>query len=300
MATTTRHRGYFDPLVLSKIANMSLRARHVVEGLLSGLHDSPYRGYSVEFAEHREYSPGDEIRRIDWKAYGKFDRYFIKEYEEETNLKAYILLDASASMDYGADGLRKFDDGCYLAASLAYLMLHQGDEVGLVTFNTRMQRYLPPRSGLHHMQAVAHHLEALQPQGETHLDQVLRELAGKTTKRGMLVVISDLFDDPKVIVRALQYFRHRRNEVLVFHVLDKNELEFPFQRLTMFEDMEDAQHRILAEPRAIRTAYMQQLQGFLDEYQRLCRRESIDYNIFPTTTPLDVALTRYLGRRQKK
>jgi uncharacterized protein (DUF58 family) len=298
MPTDASRRGYFDPLVLAKIANMSLRARHVVEGLLSGLHDSPYRGYSVEFAEHREYTPGDEIRHIDWKAYGKFDRYFIKEYEEETNLRAYLLVDASASMDYSSEGLSKFDYSCYLAASLAYLMLHQGDDVGLVTFNAQVQRYIPPRGGMQHMHALASHLEATRPQGETHLDQVLRELAGKLARRGMIVVISDLFDDSEVIMRALRYFRHRRNEVIVFHVLDKNELEFPFQRLTVFEDIEDTAVRVLSDPRVIRAAYLQQMEAFLAEYQRACRREMIDYNLFPTTTPLDVALTRYLARRQ--
>ena len=298
MPPETSRLSYFDPLVLAKIANMSLRARHVVEGLLSGLHDSPYRGYSVEFAEHREYVPGDEIRHIDWKAYGKFDRYFIKEYEEETNLRAYLLVDASASMDYGSEGLSKFDYSCYLAASLAYLMLRQGDDVGLVTFNAQVQRYIPPRGGVQHMRALASHLEATQPQGETHLDQVLRELAGKLTRRGMIIIISDLFDDPEVIMRALRYFRHQRNEVIVFHVLDKNELEFPFQRLTVFEDIEDTAVRVLSDPRAIRAAYLQHMEAFLAEYRRACRREAIDYSLFQTTTPLDVALTRYLARRQ--
>jgi len=298
MPTETTRRGYFDPLVLAKIAHMSLRARHVVEGLLSGLHDSPYRGYSVEFAEHREYVPGDEIRHIDWKAYGKFDRYFIKEYEEETNLRAYLLVDASASMDYGSEGLSKFDYSCYLAASLAYLMLRQGDNVGLVTFGAQVQRYIPPRGGVQHIHALASHLEATRPQGETHLDQVLRELASKLTRRGMIIVISDLFDDPEVIMRTLRYFRHRRNEVMVFHVLDKNELEFPFQRLTVFEDIEDTAVRVLSDPRAIRAAYLQQMELFIAEYRRACRRETIDYSLFPTTTPLDVALTRYLARRQ--
>ncbi|MBM3225539.1 MAG: DUF58 domain-containing protein [Candidatus Tectomicrobia bacterium] len=298
MPPDATRRSYFDPLVLAKIATMSLRARHVVEGLLSGLHDSPYRGYSVEFAEHREYVPGDEIRRIDWKAYGKFNRYFIKEYEEETNLRAYILVDASASMAYGSAELSKFDYSCYLAASLAYLMLHQGDDVGLVTFGAQVQRYIPPRGGVQHMRTLAQQLEATRPEGKTHLDQVLRELAGKLTRRGLIIVISDLFDDPDVVMRALRYFRHRRNEVMVFHVLDKNELEFPFQRLTVFEDIEDAAVRILSEPRTIRAAYVQQLEAFLTEYQRACRRETIDYQLFPTTTPLDVALTRYLARRQ--
>jgi uncharacterized protein (DUF58 family) len=277
---------------------MSLRARYVVEGLLSGLHQSPYRGYSVEFAEHREYAPGDEIRRIDWKAYGKFDRYFVKEYEEETNLRAYLLLDASASMDYGAAGLRKFDYGCYLAVSLAYLMLRQGDDVGLVTFGAQVQRYIPPRSGLKHLQALTSLLESTQPQGETHLDQVLREIAGKIKKRGMIIVMSDLFDAPDRVLHALKYFRHQRNEVMVFHLLDKNELEFPFERLTVFEDIEDINHRVLADPRVIREAYLHQVRAFIEEYRRECRRELIDYNLFPTTTPLDVALTRYLARRQ--
>jgi uncharacterized protein (DUF58 family) len=298
MVTDTRRQSYFDPLVLAKISTMTLRARHVVEGLLSGLHQSPYRGYSVEFAEHREYAPGDEIRRIDWKAFGKFDRYFVKEYEEEINLRAYLLLDASASMDYGSEGIRKFDYGCYLAVSLAYLMLRQGDDVGLITFGAQVQRYIPPRSGLKHMQALTNLLEATQPQGETRLDQVLREIAGKIKKRGMIIVMSDLFDAPEKVLRALQYFRHRRNEVIVFHLLDKNELEFPFDRLTMFEDIEDAASRMLADPRTIREAYLQQLQAFIEDYRQACRRERIDYNLFPTTAPLDVVLTRYLARRQ--
>ena len=291
---------YFDPLVLARIANMSVRARYVVEGLLSGMHKSPYRGHSVEFAEHREYVPGDEIRRIDWKAYGKFDRYFIKEYEEETNLRAYLLLDASASMDYAADEStpRKFDYAATLAASLAYLMLRQGDEVGLVTFNTELQRYIPPRSGTRHLRELAGHLENVQPQGETRLGPALREVAGKVRQRGLVIVISDFFDDPESVLRTLRSFRHRRHEVLALQVLDRNELEFPFQRLTVFEDIEQASSRVLSEPRSIRAAYLQQLQKFLGDYQRICRRDAIDYHLFPTTTPLDVALTRYLARRQ--
>jgi uncharacterized protein (DUF58 family) len=201
-------------------------------------------------------------------------------------------------MDYGAEAVRKFDYGCYLAVSLAYLMLRQGDDVGLITFGDRIQRYIPPRSGLKHMQALTNLLETTQPQGETRLDQVLREVAGKIKKRAMIIVISDLFDAPEMVLRTLKFFRHRRNEVMVFHLLDRNELDFPFERLTMFEDIEDANSRMLADPRAIREAYLQQLQTFIEDYRRACRREMIDYNLFPTTTPLDVALTRYLARRQ--
>lgn len=298
MATETARQHYFDPRVLAKLSNMTLRARYVVEGLLSGMHKSPYRGYSVEFAEHREYVPGDEIRRIDWKAYGKFDRYFIKEYEEETNLRAYIFLDASASMAYGSQDISKFDYGSYLAAAMAYLMLRQGDYVGLITFNTAVQSYIPPRSGSQHLQALMRQLEQTQPQGATHLDQALRDIAGKQTKRGMILVISDLFDTPELVLKSLKYFRHRRNEVMVFHLLDHNELTFPFERLTMFEDIEDPAVRVLSDPRTVREAYLQQLQTFIDEYRRGCRREMIDYTCFPTTTPLDLALTRYLARRR--
>ncbi len=298
MDTETARQHYFDPRVLAKLSNMTLRARYVVEGLLSGMHKSPYRGYSVEFAEHREYVPGDEIRRIDWKAYGKFDRYFIKEYEEETNLRAYIFLDASASMAYGSQDISKFDYGSYLAAAMAYLMLRQGDYVGLITFNTEVQSYIPPRSGSQHLQALMRQLEQTQPQGATHLDQALRDIAGKQTKRGMVLVISDLFDTPELVLKSLKYFRHRRNEVMVFHLLDHNELTFPFERLTMFEDIEDPAVRVLSDPRTVREAYLQQLQAFIDEYRRGCRREMIDYTYFPTTTPLDLALTRYLARRR--
>lgn len=298
MDTETARQHYFDPRVLAKLSNMTLRARYVVEGLLSGMHKSPYRGYSVEFAEHREYVPGDEIRRIDWKAYGKFDRYFIKEYEEETNLRAYIFLDASASMAYGSQDISKFDYGSYLAAAMAYLMLRQGDYVGLITFNTEVQSYIPPRSGSQHLQALMRQLEQTQPQGATHLDQAVRDIAGKQTKRGMILVISDLFDTPELVLKSLKYFRHRRNEVMVFHLLDHNELTFPFERLTMFEDIEDPAVRVLSDPRTVREAYLQQLQAFIDEYRRGCRREMIDYTCFPTTTPLDLALTRYLARRR--
>jgi uncharacterized protein (DUF58 family) len=252
----------------------------------------------VESAQHREYVPADEIRRIEWKASGKFDRYFVKEYEQETNLRATIFHDASASMAYGSQALSKFEYGCYLAASLAYLMLRQGDYVGLVTFGADVQRYIPPRSGLTHMQALTHQLENTEPSGATHLARSLRDIAGKITKRGMILVISDLFDDPEAVLQTFKFFRHRRNEVMVFHLLDRDELEFPFERLTVFEDIEDPAARVLAEPKIIREAYLQQVQTFIDDYRQACRRDLIDYNCFPTTTPLDIALTRYLARRR--
>lgn len=295
---STAPQSYFDPLVIAKIATMSLRARYVVEGVLSGMHKSPYQGYSVEFAQHREYTPGDEIRRIDWKAYGKSDRYFVKEYEEETNLRATIFLDASASMAYGSGELSKFDYGCYLASSLAYLMLRQGDYVGLVTFGAKVQQHIPPRSGLSHFQALMHQLEQTVPRGRTHLNHALREIASKINKRGMILIISDLFDTSENVLKTLKFFRHRRNEVIVFHVLDHNELEFPFERLTVFEDIEDPTVQVLINPKSIRDAYLQQLQAFIKHYRQSCRRDAIDYNCLPTDTPLDIALMRYLAQRK--
>src|SRR2546421_4582590 len=212
MPTETARRGYFDPLVLAKIANMSLRARHVVEGLLSGLHDSPYRGYSVEFAEHREYTPGDEIRHIDWKAYGKFDRYFIKEYEEETNLRAYLLVDASASMAYRGKHASKFQFAQYVAASLAYLMLHQRDAVGLVTHDTRLRQIMPPKANAKHLLRVLHTLEQTRPGGETSMAPLWHELAGQLPRRGMVIILSDCFDRLDALLRALRHFRHQKHE----------------------------------------------------------------------------------------
>ncbi|MBI4641687.1 MAG: DUF58 domain-containing protein [Candidatus Tectomicrobia bacterium] len=292
----TTRKSYFDPVALAKLSNLLLRARFVVEGVITGLHRSPYRGSSVEFSEHREYSPGDEIRYVDWKVYGKSDRYFIKQFEEETNLKGYIFLDCSSSMDYASDGITKFEYGCYVAASLAYLMLRQGDPVGLVTFSDSVRRYIPPRSSLSHIHAIIEELENSKPSGKTSPAKVLGEISGHVKRRGLIILISDLFADPEETIRAIRQYRYKKNEVMVFQILDQSELEFPFSELTIFEDLED-DLRILSEPRAIREEYRRIFQAFIKEYERLCRAHHVDYTLFNTATPLDKALVRYLSKR---
>jgi uncharacterized protein (DUF58 family) len=287
---------YFDPVTLSKLSTLLLRARYVVEGLISGLHTSPYKGFSVEFSEHRQYAPGDEIRHIDWKAYGKFDRYYIKEYEEETNLRCYLLVDASASMDYRSDSVSKFDYACYLAAALAYVMLNQQDLVGLITFADGIRQQLPPRSSPGHLHAVIDSLEHTAPGGDTNLGRTLHHIASQLKRRGLVIVLSDLLDEPAEVMQGLRHLRYHRHEVLVFHILDHDEIAFPFTQLTQFEDLEE-DLRVVTDPRAIAVDYRAQIQQFIKDYETLCRRRAIDYTLFSTRTPLDKGLLKYLARR---
>jgi uncharacterized protein (DUF58 family) len=287
---------YFDPLTLSKLSTLLLRARYVVEGLISGVHTSPYKGFSVEFSEHRQYVPGDEIRHIDWKAYAKFDRYYIKEYEEETNLRCYLLVDASASMNYRSQGVSKFDYACYLAAALAYVMLNQQDLVGLVTFSHGIRQQLPARSSPGHLRAVVDSLEQTTPAGDTDLGRTLHHIASQLRRRGLVIVLSDLLDEPLEVMQGLRHLRYQMHEVLVFHVLDDDEITFPFTQLTQFEDLED-ETRVITDPRAIAADYQEQMQQFIKEYETMCRRQSIDYTLFNTRTPLDKGLLKYLAWR---
>jgi uncharacterized protein (DUF58 family) len=287
---------YFDPLTLSKLSSLLLRARYVVEGLISGLHTSPYKGFSVEFSEHRQYTPGDEIRHIDWKAYAKFDRYYIKEYEEETNLRCYLLVDASASMNYRSNGVSKFDYACYLAAALTYIMLNQQDLVGLVMFSDGIRRQLPPRSSPGHLRAVVDSLEHTGPSGDTDLGRTLHYIASQLKRRGLVILLSDLLDEPAEVMQGLRHLRYQKHEVLVFQVLDHDEITFPFTQLTQFEDLED-DTRVITDPRAIAADYREQIQQFIKDYETMCRRQSIDYTLFSTQTPLDKGLLKYLAWR---
>lgn len=290
-------KNYFDPKVLAGIANLGLRARWVVEGLMSGVHRSRSKGFSVEFEEHREYSPGDEIRRIDWKALGKFDRYFIKEYEDETNLRAYLLLDASASMNYASDGITKFDYGCTLTASLAYLILKQQDAAGLVTFSDRIESFVPPRAKRDYLIQILAALEKRGPAGETNVGRILEEIAGQVKRRGLIVLVSDLLDEPEAVLKGLRQFRFKGNDVIVFHLLDQAELDLPFDGNILFEDLEAADLQIIADPRTIRTTYQKVVQEFIADMRKQCRDNTIDYQIISTATPLDQALSSYLSWR---
>jgi len=290
-------RSYFDPVVLARISNLYLRARWVVEGMMSGIHKSRAKGFSVEFEEHREYSPGDEIRRIDWKALGKFDRYFIKEYEDETNLRAYLLLDSSASMDYGSNGISKFDYACTLTASLAYLILRQQDAAGLVTFSDQILSFVPPKARRGYLIELLHALEGKRPSGETNVGKILQEIAGKMRRRGLVILVSDLIDEPEEILKGLRLFRFKGNDVIVFHLLDVAELELPFDGNILFEDMEQVDLRVTADPQAIRKVYRKVVDEFIDHVRKECRDNSIDYQLLSTATPLDRALVSYLSWR---
>jgi uncharacterized protein (DUF58 family) len=291
-------KNYFDPKVLAGISNLSLRARWVVEGIMSGIHRSRSKGFSVEFEEHREYSPGDEIRRIDWKALGKFDRYFIKEYEDETNLRAYLLLDTSASMDYSSNGVTKFDYGCTLTASLAYLILRQQDAAGLVTFSNRIENIIPPRAKRDYLTQIVNALETQGPGGETNVAKILEEIAGQIKRRGMVILVSDLLDEPAPILKALRLFRFKGNDVIVFHILDQAELDLPFEGNILFEDLEAAHINVIADPRAIRQTYRQVVEEFTNHMRQECHDSSIDYQLISTSTPLDRALASYLSWRE--
>jgi uncharacterized protein (DUF58 family) len=289
---------FLAPADLQRISNLQIFARQVVEGFCSGLHRSPHKGFSVEFKQHRPYVPGDEIRKIDWRVFGRSDRFYIREYEEETNLRATLILDLSGSMAYGRKGgITKAQYAMRLAASLAYLMLGQQDSVGLVTFDTKLRRYIPPRSRISHLQVLIDELQKEKPGGETEIGRVFHDLVPKLHRRGLLVIISDLFGDVTELLKALAHFRHAHHEILVFQIWHPDELEFRFKGWTQFESLEVADKRHLLEPALLREAYLENLAKFRDELTRGCRRHKIDLVPFTTAQPYAEALAAYLSRR---
>ncbi len=290
-----------DPTALARYGGLALVARGTVEGFLTGVHKSPYKGYSVEFAEHRQYYPGDEIRHLDWRVLGKTDRLYIKEYEEETNLKSYLLVDASGSMAYRGRHRGKFEYAQHVAACLAYLMLHQLDAVGLITHDTRVRRLLPPRANAKHLLRVLQALEQTAPGGETALAPIWHELAAhQLRRRGMVVILSDCFDDLDRLLVALRHFRHKRHEVILFHVLAPEEIEFPFRKLTQFHDLEADPHRLLVDPARLRREYLERFGAFCQQLRDRARGMGVDYHLLRTDEPVDRALGIYLSRRQRQ
>ncbi|NOZ75060.1 MAG: DUF58 domain-containing protein [FCB group bacterium] len=296
--TVIDKRQYLQPEMVARLNTMSLRARLVVEGFMVGYHKSPYHGFSVEFSEHRAYGPGDEIRHIDWKLYGKTDRYYVKRFEEETNLRAYILLDTSRSMDFKSNSVSKLDYGSYLTAALTYLLLNQQDAVGLALFDTALRSFVPSRGTRSHLNVVLSQLDQCVPGGDTRLGPVLHQMAERFKKRGLIILISDLLDDPASIVQGLKHFRYNKQEVIVFHVLDRQEVEFQFRTRTRFRDAETGQV-ITTEPWQIREAYQQRLSRFRDTIRRECGSMNVDYVPLYTDDRLDIALREFLGKRQK-
>jgi uncharacterized protein (DUF58 family) len=290
----------FNPESLTKFGRLALVARTVVEGFLTGAHKSPYKGFSVEFAEHRQYYPGDEIRHIDWRAYGKTDRYYIKEFEEETNLRAHLLVDASGSMSFRGQSMSKFEYAQQVAASLAYLMLQQLDAVGLVVHDTRIRQLLRPRASAKHLMLLLDALEKTQPGGETALAPLWHQLAGRLKRRGLIVILSDCFDQVDHLLRALRHFRHRRHEVILFHVLAPEEIEFPFKRWTQFRNLELPGHKLLVDPWQLRKDYLKNFENFRTSLRDQAGKMSIDYHLLRTDEPVDRALGLYLTHRQKR
>jgi uncharacterized protein (DUF58 family) len=287
---------YLDPLTLAKVRSLELQARLVVEGYLSGMHKSPYHGFSVEFAQHREYVPGDDIKHVDWKVYGRTGRFYLKQYEEETNLLCWLLVDISASMQYRSGPVSKYDYACMVAAALSYLILHQQDSVGLVTFDDQVRKLLRPSSQPSHLKPILQVLNQGAAREKTSLAPIFHDLAERINRRALIVILSDLFDDVPDVLAGLKHLRHKRHEVVVFHILDGAELDFPFQEATLFRGME-LPVELLTEPRSLRQGYLNEIQKFLGDLQRGCREQNVDYVRLRTDTNLAVALSSYLGLR---
>lgn len=293
------YRKYLQPDVVAKLANMELVARLVVEGFITGLHKSPYHGFSVEFAEHRQYMPGDEIRHIDWKIYGKTDRYYIKQFEEETNLKSYIILDASRSMAYSSDGrMTKLEYASFIAAALAGLMVQQRDAVGLTIYDEKVRSYMPPHATKSYLREILRQLETMKASNKTSTADSLHTIAERIKRRGLVIILSDLFDKPGDVMSALRHFRHKKNEVIVMQVLDPMERSFAFGRDAVFKDLETSEE-LTTQPWHIQKAYQQEMKKFLDSYKKECRENNIDYVLLDTSVPFDIALFEYLHKRQR-
>ncbi len=291
-------RKYLNPITAAKLANISLKARLAVEGYLIGQHKSPYHGFSVEFSEHRAYGTGDEVRHIDWKLFGKTERYYVKRFEEETNLRSYILLDTSLSMNFGNQSITKLEYGSFLCSALSYLMLKQRDSVGLVQFDKKINQFLPSRASRSHLNKIMESLEKITPGDNTHIRPILDHMAERIKKRGLIILISDLFDDPKDVIKGLSHFKHNKQEVIVFHILDRNEFEFEFNKRTKFKDMETGQ-TITTDPWHIQISYKEKIKLFQKNYKLGCRKQKIDYVPLYTDQSLDIALNEYLKKRKK-
>ncbi len=290
---TTR---FLDPKILARIDRLDLLARTVVDGFVSGLHQSPHLGVSVDFAEHRAYMPGDDIRRIDWRVYGRTDRLYVKEFEAETNANISILIDISASMDYGSQGLTKLDYARYLAASLAYFSFHQRDRVGLITFDRDVVTQIPPTG--RRLDTVLHSIDRLTPGGPGQLDRPLSRIAESIRRRSILILISDLYEPPHDVLTALNRLRMRGNDLIVFHLLDPAEVEFSFEDASQFEDLETGE-RIPVVPDRVRAAYVSLMADHVAELGRRMGEHRIDYCLIETSKPLDHALFDYLSRRHR-
>jgi uncharacterized protein (DUF58 family) len=295
-STADDPRRFLHPATIAKITRLDLRARQVVEGYISGMHKSPVFGHSIEFVQHREYSIGDDIRHLDWKVWSKTDRYYIKQYEAETNLRCNVVLDVSESMHYGRGALNKYEYACTAAACLAFLLLRQQDAAGLITFDSTVRQIVPARTQQNHIDALCNAMHTSKPREKTDILSILRRVTESMPARGMVVVLSDFLVDREPLIKGLEMLCQRRHDILVFHILDDDEITFPFNGTTRFEGMEELPH-LLCDPRALRDGYLEALEEYLVEVRRGCTRLGIDYQLVRTGDYLDAILTRFLRYR---
>jgi uncharacterized protein (DUF58 family) len=288
-----------DPRALAAVARMELVAKQVMDGYVQGMHRSPHVGFALDFAQHRQYVPGDDIKRIDWRVYAKADRYYIKQYEVTTNLKAHLVVDASGSMRYkGAeDAMSKFRYAQFVATCLSYLVLHQADSVGLVTFDSKIREFIPARSASPHLFTIARTLDATEPGGESGISGILHDVAERLGHRQMVVLISDLFDDTEKLLQAFHHLRHKRHEVIVMQVMAEDELTFPFRKFSLFENLEADSQKIRLDPASVRATYLENLARHLKAVRDECNALRISHTLFKTSESVDKALTGYLAMR---
>lgn len=289
-------RRFLSPQAISRISRLDLRARQVVEGFITGMHKSPFFGHSVEFVQHRDYTPGDDIRHLDWKVWSKTDRFYIKQYEAETNLRAMLVVDVSESMRYGRGPMTKYEYACCIAASLAYLLLRQGDAVGCMTFDSALRGAVPPRSHQSHLESILLTMDVSKPKEKTNLESILTRVVDAVPGRSMMIIISDLLADRESFFKGLDLLCHRRHEAIVFHVLDNDETEFTFQGTTKFQGME-ALPDLVCNPRALRDGYLEALEEYLTEVRRGCAKRGVEYALVHTGDYLDAVLAKFLTAR---
>ena len=289
---------FIDPSVLASLDNLELRARVVVEGFISGLHKSPHRGFSVEFTDYRHYYQGDDMRHVDWKLYARSDKFYIKQYEDETNVRSYVLLDSSASMAYSSGGMSKLDYGRTLASALAYFITRQRDAVGLITFDDKVNEYIPALCRQPHLIRILRVLANLKAGTKTDIVKPLSDLASNLNRKSMVILISDMLEDEERIIKTLQRLRAMGNDVIVFHVLDDAELQFNFQEATEFVDSESSE-TFITSPASIRDAYLENFNNYLSYCKKKCQSSGVDYCLLNTSQPLDTALYSYISRRAK-
>ena len=299
--STTDYRKYLDPRTLARISSLDLRARLIVEGLTAGMHRSPYQGISVEFAQHRQYVPGDDIRHVDWKVFGRSDKIYLKQYLEETNLHLILVVDASESMGFGSvsngsETWTKYDQATAIAASLAYMAIQQQDSVGMAIFDQQLSRFFKPSNTPGQWKVVVQELQQVPRWHKTNTGKVLDQIAEKLNHRSLIVILSDFFDDIKSIKKGLRHLRYKKHEVMMFQILDPQEVEFPFEDVTLFEGLEEM-GELLTEPRSLREGYLAQLSRFTEDLKKLCRGMHIDFTRMNSGEALDVSLSGFLATR---